>query len=88
MEIVQKVLAYLTSKFLLKKWITYLFTLFFVFFLFSLLQKYHLYEKKRKETWRYVHYYVGQLLIGFRGLYSLKEIILLYLQKTFVPFAV
>lgn len=34
MEIVQKVLAYLTSKFLLKKWITYLFTLFFVFFYF------------------------------------------------------
>lgn len=50
---------------------TYLFTLF-------LLLKNHFHEKK-EETWRYVHYYVGQLLIGFKGLYSLKEIILLYL---------
>ena len=59
---------------------TYLFTPF-------LLLKNHFHEK-REETWRYVHYYVGQLLIGFKGLYSLKEIILLYLQKIFVPFAV
>lgn len=82
MEMMQKMLAYLTSDSLLQEWMITRTCL-----LFFLLQKDHFYEK-REETWRYVHYYVGQLLIGFKELYSLTEIILLYLQKTFVPFAV